>query len=436
MSRKSPSGGQYINVETANLYASNNWNQLPVALKAIALGECGGTLTLQTRLERDGGIGSRSPYQNSEQYAADGTKSDDRPEDRCGPIGSSRPGRSTSRSVKGCTGRSSSSRRSCRISAPTSREAGPARRATNRAASSPSTFPAPSPSPVEGHPRPGRGQRGGLLHPDRDPAMSADTAPEVSRDEGSALILVLVLMVIGSLIVLPVLNFTMAVNRHNTVLSEKTKRQEAVKAGLRTALADPSQLFEHCFNEPRLADPGITGVPISNRCEFIDFAWAENEADLHLGLAATRVGERIPDDLMAIVEKDALGNPVLGPDGKPKRFVFSPSTSAIERVARSGAVYAINPTALPKRIWAPNLPVHGLSNGRRSATRCPTGTRPARCISPAPTSTHSRSPVRRISPRASITSRTSSPSRPVPTWSSGWVNTKDARPTRRRSSTP
>ena len=203
--------------------------------------------------------------------------------------------------------------------------------------------------------------------------MSADTAPEVSRDEGSALILVLVLMVVGSLIVLPVLNFTMAVNRHNTVLSEKTKRQEAVKAGLRTALADPSQLFEHCFNEPRLADPGITGVPISNRCEFIDFAWAENEADLHLGLAATRVGERIPDDLMAIVEKDALGNPVLGLDGKPKRFVFSPSTSATNEWLDPVAAYAVNPTALPKRIWAPNLPVHGLSQRSPIGYQMPDG---------------------------------------------------------------
>ena len=67
------SGGKYTNVETANLYASNNWNQLPVALKAIALGECGGTLTLQTRLN---GTPASDPftYQNSEQYAADGTK--------------------------------------------------------------------------------------------------------------------------------------------------------------------------------------------------------------------------------------------------------------------------------------------------------------------------------------------------------------------------
>ena len=68
----SPSGGPYVNVETANLYRSTNFTQLPTALKAIALGECGGTLTLQTRI---GGAAVSDPfqYQNSAQFAADGS---------------------------------------------------------------------------------------------------------------------------------------------------------------------------------------------------------------------------------------------------------------------------------------------------------------------------------------------------------------------------
>lgn len=69
----SPEGGPYTNVATANLYKSANWSQLPVALTAIALGECGGTLTLQTRLN---GAPANDPftYQNSKQYDSNGNE--------------------------------------------------------------------------------------------------------------------------------------------------------------------------------------------------------------------------------------------------------------------------------------------------------------------------------------------------------------------------
>jgi prepilin-type N-terminal cleavage/methylation domain-containing protein len=66
-----PSGDSYSNVAEANLYTSSNWSQLGNALKAVALGECGGTLTLQTRLN---GAPAADPfsYQNTEQYSASG----------------------------------------------------------------------------------------------------------------------------------------------------------------------------------------------------------------------------------------------------------------------------------------------------------------------------------------------------------------------------
>jgi hypothetical protein len=67
-----PANGPYVNVETANLYRSSNFAQLPVALKSIALGECGGTLTLQTRMN-GGSVNDPFQYQNSAQYSADGS---------------------------------------------------------------------------------------------------------------------------------------------------------------------------------------------------------------------------------------------------------------------------------------------------------------------------------------------------------------------------
>lgn len=65
--------GLYNNADQANLYTTPDWLQLPDALKAIALGDCGGTLTLQTRL---GSAGAPDPfrYQATHQYAFDGTE--------------------------------------------------------------------------------------------------------------------------------------------------------------------------------------------------------------------------------------------------------------------------------------------------------------------------------------------------------------------------
>ena len=56
-----------------------------------------------------------------------------------------------------------------------------------------------------------------------------DTRP----DEGTALILVLVLMVVGALIVLPLMDYAMSIGRANSVLSVKTARTEP-SGGLRT----------------------------------------------------------------------------------------------------------------------------------------------------------------------------------------------------------
>jgi len=43
-------GGNVTNAEVANMYTTSDWSKLQGALKAIALGQCGGTLTLQTRV--------------------------------------------------------------------------------------------------------------------------------------------------------------------------------------------------------------------------------------------------------------------------------------------------------------------------------------------------------------------------------------------------
>jgi hypothetical protein len=61
-------GTQYTNPEVADLYISPNWSQFDDALRAVALGECGGTLTLQTKLTD----GSPAPVEFQYQRSTDG----------------------------------------------------------------------------------------------------------------------------------------------------------------------------------------------------------------------------------------------------------------------------------------------------------------------------------------------------------------------------
>src|SRR5690606_28389381 len=111
-----------------------------------------------------------------------------------------------------------------------------------------------------------------------DQLMSRPRPTHPDDDRGAVLILVLVLMVIGSLLVLPILSYGSTVLKANSVLTKKTKRQEAVKAGLRIALEDPSELYRHCAGETLgensfIAMPSgssrVNGIDTQTTCEFI-----------------------------------------------------------------------------------------------------------------------------------------------------------------------
>lgn len=58
-------GTEYTNIEVADMYLEPNWDRFPGAMEAIALGECGGTLTLQTKLANGDPAPDPFRYQNS-----------------------------------------------------------------------------------------------------------------------------------------------------------------------------------------------------------------------------------------------------------------------------------------------------------------------------------------------------------------------------------
>jgi len=174
------------------------------------------------------------------------------------------------------------------------------------------------------------------------------------RDEGSALILVLVLMVVGSLVVLPLMSYAISIGRANTVLSEKTKRIEAVRGALRVALAEPARLYEVCgeagpTTSRSLASAGIDGIAVSSRCYFIDFASAQDENELRYGLTATQAGQTIPVELMG------------------SRHVPADPTDPASWLDDTEL------ETMTDRVWLPNLPVHALNLRSPAPYQMPAG---------------------------------------------------------------
>jgi hypothetical protein len=58
-------GSTYTNSEEADMYVLPQWSQFTAALQAVALGKCGGTLTLQTKLNGATAVPDPFTYQNS-----------------------------------------------------------------------------------------------------------------------------------------------------------------------------------------------------------------------------------------------------------------------------------------------------------------------------------------------------------------------------------
>lgn len=175
-----------------------------------------------------------------------------------------------------------------------------------------------------------------------------------ARDAGSALPLVLALMVIGALIVIPMLRYTVTVMRHNTALSDKTQRVEALRAGLRVAMADPIDLYEACryageTNPVTLASPPDLLIDVTTQCYSIGFASARSDDELRQGAVTSRVGATPPSTLQGV--------PVPVPTWAGPADWLDQATT----------------TSQTGQIWLPNLPVHGLNLRAPGGTQMPSG---------------------------------------------------------------
>jgi hypothetical protein len=107
------------------------------------------------------------------------------------------------------------------------------------------------------------------------------------------MILALVLILLGSLMVLPVMDYTMTVTRANRTRTEISDRSEAVKGGLRAALYDPVALYQACRNSGRTTAVQLAvppGLGVASSCTTVKDATQDVPSDLRYALATTQVG--------------------------------------------------------------------------------------------------------------------------------------------------
>jgi len=171
-----------------------------------------------------------------------------------------------------------------------------------------------------------------------------DTTPTTANaeDQGSALIFALVFIVLGSLMLMPMLDYVSVVLRGEAVQQRKANRAEAVRGALRVTLAAPRGLYDACsasglHTAVVLAAPDL-GVPMSTTCTTLKNSAEVATVDLRVAMTVVQAGSVAP----------------VGTVGTP--YAGSGSSNI-------GAWWAgISATSTGGKIFLPPLPEHGVNH--------------------------------------------------------------------------
>ena len=188
------------------------------------------------------------------------------------------------------------------------------------------------------------------------------------RDEGSMLIFALVSILLAAMVVLPVMNYTMAVMRADGVRSAGAERTEAVKGGLRAALYDPVALYQACVTSGRTVSVALAVPPrlgIRSSCTTTRDALQDVPSEQRYALATVQAGSQalIPPAYVAEPERPDLDGTISPawctsmiaatapnklPCGKPYPGNGAASTTAWQADA--------TPTSTGSKVFLPPLP--------------------------------------------------------------------------------
>lgn len=127
----------------------------------------------------------------------------------------------------------------------------------------------------------------------------AEEASDDTRDRGAALVLAMVIVILGSLVIVPLLTYAQVVTRSGTIQTTKAARAEAVKAALRVALADPKALYDHCSDhsglhtQAALPSANVSVAVVSN-CTTVAAATELTASELRVPMTLTQAGAALP----------------------------------------------------------------------------------------------------------------------------------------------
>jgi hypothetical protein len=115
------------------------------------------------------------------------------------------------------------------------------------------------------------------------------------QDQGSTLILALVVIIVGAFFVLPIMTYIMTVNQASRLRIEGANSSEVVRGGLRSVLYDPAALYSACSNsgatDASAVDLAVPpGLAITTQCTTTANASQWVPTDLRWALTTTMVG--------------------------------------------------------------------------------------------------------------------------------------------------
>ncbi|MEO8264626.1 MAG: hypothetical protein ABI706_03855 [Ilumatobacteraceae bacterium] len=118
---------------------------------------------------------------------------------------------------------------------------------------------------------------------------------DATKDQGSTLILALVVIIVGAFFVLPTMTYLMTVNMASRLRIEGANSSEVVRGGLRSVLYDPSALYSACAGsgatDASAKDLAVPpGLNITTKCTTTANASQWVPTDLRWALTTTLVG--------------------------------------------------------------------------------------------------------------------------------------------------
>lgn len=195
------------------------------------------------------------------------------------------------------------------------------------------------------------------MHPDGVVMVERTTRRPQRRDEGSTLILVLVLILVAGFIVLPLMSYAISVRRASQVEIDKARSVQMARGGFWVALSYQGDLYDQCGAEP--IPSSLAGV--TTTCEVLRTATLRPPEEVPFEIAVVQ-GDTDGMGMRAEIPASLTGGtnyPNPNSSADPAAWLATPDWSFDSQVGK---------------VWLPQLPTRTTSGGGTRDTTMPPGT--------------------------------------------------------------